>query len=86
MRKFACLLAFVGCVAAAQAEQLTLKIGGMICEQGCVKSVDGALGKIAGVTKREVKIGEAKITFDAVKTKKADLVAAIEKAGYTVAK
>ena len=86
MRKFACLLAFVGCVAAAQAEQLTLKIGGMICEQGCVKGVDGALGKIAGVTKREVKIGEAKITFDAAKTKRSDLVAAIEKAGYTVTK
>ena len=86
MRKFACLLAFVGCVAAAQAEQLTLKIGGMICEQGCVKSVDGALGKVAGVTKREVKLGEAKVTFDAAKTKKADLIAAIEKAGYTVAK
>ena len=86
MRKFACLLAFVGGVAAAQAEQLTLKIGGMICEQGCVKSVDGALGKVAGVTKREVKLGEATVTFDATKAKKTDLIAAIEKAGYTVTK
>lgn len=86
MRKMACLLALVGSVAAAQAEQLTLKISGMICEQGCVKSVDVALAKVSGVSKREVKIGEAKVTFDAAKTKKSDIIAAIEKAGYMVAK
>lgn len=86
MRKLACLFAFVGCVVAARAEQLTLKIGGMICEQGCVKTVDNALAKIPGVSKREVKLGVATVTFDAAKAKRTDLIAAIEKAGYTVTK
>ncbi len=86
MRKLLALLVLVGSVALTQAEEVKLKVEGMVCEEGCVKSVDKALGKLPGVTKKEVKIGTADVTFDASKTSKKDIIAAIEKAGYTVAK
>lgn len=86
MRKLLALLVFVGGVALAQADEVKLKVEGMVCEEGCVKTVDKALGKLPGVTKKDVKLGSADVTFDAAKTSKKDIIAAIERAGYTVKK
>lgn len=86
MRKLLALLVVVGGVTLAQADEVKLKVDGMVCEEGCVKAVDNALGKLTGVTKKDVKLGSADVTFDASKTSKKDIIAAIEKAGYTVKK
>ena len=86
MRKFLCMLALVGFVAAVNAEDVKLKIEGMVCEVGCVGKVNSALSKVKGVDKKEVTVGEAIVSFDAKKTSKKDIVKAIEKAGFTVAK
>lgn len=86
MRKFLCMLALMGFVAAVGAEDVKLKIEGMVCEVGCVGKVDSALSKIKGVEKKEVTLGEAMVSFDAKKTSQKDIVKAIEKAGFTVAK
>lgn len=87
MKKLACLLATLGFVAStAFADQVTLKIDGMSCPAGCVSKVKSALSKVKGVTGSEVEVGSAKVTYDAAKAKKSDLIAAVEKAGFTVAK
>jgi copper chaperone CopZ len=86
MRKLLALAASLAFVAVASAEQVSLKIEGMVCEAGCVSAVNKALTKVKGVTDKKVEIGKADVTFDGAKTSKKDIVAAIEKAGYVVAK
>jgi copper chaperone len=63
--------------------EVTLKIEGMSC-QHCVMRVKKAIDAVSGVTKTDVAIGSATVQFDESKTKKEDIIAAIEKAGYRV--
>ena len=85
MRKIACLLAIVAFAVIAHAENITLKVEGMTCPEGCVKSVKDAVTSVKGVKDAKVELGKAEVTFDAKKVSKKDLVTAIEKAGYKVA-
>lgn len=85
MKKLACLCLMLGFAALSYGEELKLKIEGMSCPQGCVKNVETALNKVSGVTDKKVELGKATVTFDASKTSKAKIVAAVEKAGYKVA-
>jgi copper chaperone CopZ len=84
MRKLALLTATLAFAFVAHAEQLTLKIDGMVCAEGCVKAVNDALTKVNGVKSKNVELGKAVVEFDAKKTSKANITAAIEKAGYKV--
>ena len=64
-------------------ETLTLKVSGMTCG-GCVKSVTNVLRALPGVDKAEVDLdkGAATVTFDAAKLNRANMVDAVESAGY----
>jgi len=64
---------------------IRLEIGGMSCEH-CVKRVKKALESLAGVTSAEVTVGKALVTFQEKAVTEADIVKAIEKAGYTIIK
>jgi copper chaperone len=63
--------------------ETTIAIEGMSC-QHCVMRVKKALDGLPGVSKAEVAIGSAVITFDESRLKREDVKAAIEKAGYKV--
>jgi copper ion binding protein len=63
--------------------ETTLKIEGMSC-QHCVMRVKKAVDQLPGVSKAEVSVGSANITFDESRIKKEDLTKAVEKAGYKV--
>ena len=65
--------------------ETTMKIEGMSC-QHCVMAVRKALGGVPGVVQSDVRIGSATVQYDDAKTKQKDIEAAIEKAGYKVAK
>lgn len=58
-------------------------IDGMSC-QGCVRSVTGALSKVAGVRSVDVSLESAgaKVEFDPASVQPAAIVAAIEAAGF----
>jgi copper chaperone CopZ len=84
MRKLSLLLATLAFAVAAHAEQITLKVEGMVCVEGCVKAVKDSLTQTKGVKDAKVEIGKAEINFDAQKATKKDLITAIEKAGYKV--
>lgn len=86
MKKFALIIALFGFVAAVSADDLNLKIEGMVCESGCVKKVNDALTKVKGVSDKKVELGSAQISYDAKKTSPKQIMAAIEKAGFTIAK
>ena len=60
-------------------------IEGMSC-QHCVMAVKKALGGVPAVIESDVQIGSASVKYDESKAKKADIEAAIEKAGYKVVK
>jgi copper chaperone len=59
---------------------LAIEIEGMSCG-GCVASVTRVLNRIAGVRVDDVKVGIAHVTLDDTAVP-ADLVRAIEKAGF----
>jgi mercuric ion binding protein len=84
MRKLSILLATLAFAVVAHAEQITFKVEGMVCEQGCVKAVKDSLTKTKGVKEAKVEIGKAEINYDAKQITKKDLITAIEKAGYKV--
>ena len=63
--------------------EIQLKITGMSC-QHCVMAVKKALGGLNGILESDVAIGSASVKYDESKVSKADIVAAIEKAGYSV--
>jgi len=84
MRKLICASVVLAFAAALQAEELKLNIEGMICEVGCVNKVRDSLTKIKGVTDKKVELGKATVEYDAKKTNKETIVAAIEKAGFKV--
>ena len=66
-------------------ERITLHISGMMCS-ACVARVERALASMPGVSKARVSLASktAKVAFDEAQASRADLVHAIEKAGYGV--
>ncbi|UCV02635.1 heavy-metal-associated domain-containing protein [Dechloromonas denitrificans] len=64
-------------------ENTVIKVGGMSC-QGCVKNITGVLSGLAGVASAEVSLeaAEAKVAFDPQTVTRAELLAAIEDAGF----
>lgn len=62
---------------------VTIKIEGMSC-QHCVTRVKKAIDAVSGVISSDVNIGSATVQFDESKTKREDIIEAIEKAGYKV--
>lgn len=85
MKKLLALAVALAFAVVAHAENLTLKVEGMTCPEGCVKAVKDSLTKVKGVKDAKVEIGKAEVTFDAKTASKKDLITAIEKAGYKVA-
>lgn len=59
---------------------LGISISGMHCDH-CVRAVDAALARLAGVSKCAVQIGKAEVVVDEAATGKRDLFAAIRGAG-----
>ena len=64
-------------------ERVTLSIDGMTCSH-CVRSVDGALKELAGVTVEQVKVGEATVSFDPAAVSSTRIKQAVESEGYGV--
>jgi len=62
---------------------LRVDIEGMSCGH-CVKTVREALESLPGVEIREVVIGQAVVDVDESKTRRDDLVAAIDDTGFIV--
>lgn len=62
-------------------ETIIINIDGMTCG-GCVKSVTKVLEALNGVEKAEVDLVSAKIMFDPAEVHIAELVEAIEDAGF----
>ncbi len=60
-----------------------INIEGMSC-QHCVMRVKKALEGLAGISKLNVEVGQANISFDESKIQKKDIEAAIVKAGYRI--
>lgn len=67
-------------------ETTLIKIGGMSCG-GCVKSITGVLTALPGVVRAEVSLepAQAVVEFDAEEVDRAELVEAIENAGFDAA-
>lgn len=86
MRKLLCVLAVMGMASFGYAEEVKLKIKGMVCEFGCVTKVNKALTKVKGVKSKKVEVGKATVKFDEKSTTRAEIVKAIEAAGFKVAK
>jgi copper chaperone CopZ len=64
---------------------ITLNVEGMSCE-GCTNSVKSALSQLAGVHKAEVSLADKKAVLEVEETvDAADLVGAVEAAGYQAA-
>lgn len=59
----------------------TLSITGMSCGH-CVAAVSNVLKAIDGVTVEEVRIGSAKVAYDAAKVSPAALAQAVTEEGY----
>lgn len=64
-------------------ETTQIKIGGMSC-QGCVKNIQGVLQAMPGVQQALVSLEteSADVSFDPATLGRADLLAAIEDAGF----
>ncbi|MFZ2266793.1 MAG: heavy metal-associated domain-containing protein [Azonexus sp.] len=64
-------------------ENTLIKVGGMSC-QGCVKNITGVLSALPGVASAEVSLeaAEAKVAYDPQAVSRADLLGAIEDAGF----
>ena len=64
----------------------TLRVTGMSCG-GCVKSITGILAALPGVARAEVSLeqGRAVVEFEAEQVDRAELVEAIESAGFDAA-
>jgi copper chaperone len=64
-------------------ETLEIKIGGMTCS-GCVRSVSAVLTALPGMQNADVDLSrsQATVTFDPATLSRAQIVSAIEDAGY----
>jgi copper chaperone len=64
----------------------TFTVTGMTCDH-CVRSVQGELAKLDGVTDVDVDLGSGQVTVEsAVELDPADVSAAVDEAGYEVAR
>jgi copper chaperone CopZ len=63
-------------------ETLDLDIEGMSCSH-CVASVTQALRDLPGVQVKNVSLGAAQVSYEPDKVSPADIVLAVEDAGYT---
>ena len=63
----------------AKTENVSIAISGMTCEIGCAKMIQSKLSKKEGVTTAKVifKDSIAKVTFDATRTSKSDIISVI---------
>jgi copper ion binding protein len=63
--------------------KLELKVDGMTCD-GCVRSVERKLAKVAGVESAHVDLGAGKATveYDDARAQADQLIAAVEQIGY----
>lgn len=66
-------------------QRLNLEIDGMGCG-ACVRKVTSALGSVSGVRIEEVKFGQATVCIDPQATSAQNVLAALQKAGYTTRK
>jgi len=66
-------------------EKITLKIGGMSCA-ACAATIEKALRRVEGVSEAAVNFASEKATveYDSSQVKQADLINAVESAGYSV--
>ena len=66
-------------------KQVTLAVKGMSC-QHCVKSIEGSVGKLAGVCKAKVNLSEAivEVEFESEKVSLDQIKDTIEEQGYDV--
>ncbi len=66
-------------------QSIQLPVGGMTCN-GCVRTIEKKLSATPGVVSARVSLegGSAMVDYDPERAQPADLVAAIEKLGYTV--
>ena len=62
-------------------DELILTIGGMSCGH-CVGQVTKALSQLDGVQVKTVKVGEALVAYDRREVAPADIVRAVNEAGY----
>lgn len=62
-------------------EELTLEIDGMSCGH-CVGQVTKALTQLDGLRVKTVKVGEAVVVYDRQEITTADIVRAVNEAGY----
>jgi len=63
--------------------QVTLQIEGMSCGH-CVGQVRNALARLDGVQVRQVKVGEAGLSYDPETLTLTEIVEAVKQAGYEV--
>lgn len=66
--------------------EVRIQVGGMSC-QGCVKNVNAALAAMDGVAAVAVSLeqGEARVEFDSARVSVAQLMSAVEEAGFDAA-
>lgn len=62
---------------------LTLTISGMSCGH-CLNAVNQALSSLSGALVRGVQMGRAEVTYDPEVLEPAQVIAAVEAAGYEV--
>ncbi|MFN7545807.1 MAG: heavy-metal-associated domain-containing protein [Acidobacteriota bacterium] len=63
------------------ADLIELKIEGMHCD-GCVRRVSALLRQLPGVRLEDVKVGSARLELSSPPTTRADLLAALQAAGF----
>ena len=61
--------------------KLELEIDGMSCGH-CVAAVSQALKELPGVSVEQVRIGSAEVSYEPAQVSPADIVSAVEDAGY----
>jgi len=68
-------------------QEITFPVAGMTCAS-CVRRIEKALNKVEGVTEANVNLAteKAKVVFDPSRVELAQLSAAVEKAGYDLAR
>jgi copper chaperone len=63
--------------------EINLTIEGMSC-QHCVMRVKKAVDQLPGVSRADVNVGTARITYDESRIKRENLERAVETAGYKI--
>ena len=66
-------------------DQMTLAIDGMSCGH-CVKAVTEALERVQGVRVEAVRIGSARVSYDAAQTSPGEILDAVNEEGYSASR